>query len=159
MSIDAEYLKQHPLEISTLIKPKVKKYIKACMELGMTRAQAKSEYNRDPEAVYSNSEYVVLVYKNEGHGFHKSIKIWHLSIRRRDRAPLHDWRVFQEIKNQICGENKEALELYPREDRVVDAANQYHLFAIMTDHFIPLGFDKGMKSDAAFLDSKQRSFK
>lgn len=53
----------------------------------------------------------------------------HISCKRRDRQPLHDWRVKQEIKNAIVGPDCEAVELYPAERRLVDTANQYHLWA------------------------------
>lgn len=52
----------------------------------------------------------------------------HLSIKRRDKAPEHDWRIFQDIKNSLCGPETEALELYPAESRLVDTSNQYHLW-------------------------------
>lgn len=52
----------------------------------------------------------------------------HLSIKRFDRAPIHDWRVMQEIKNKILGPEHEAVELYPAESRLTDTANQYHLW-------------------------------
>jgi hypothetical protein len=54
----------------------------------------------------------------------------HLSIKRNDREPIHDWRHLQQIKNDICGEDREAVELYPATDRVNDGANQYHLWVL-----------------------------
>lgn len=65
----------------------------------------------------------------------------HLSIRRTDRAPAREWRHFQRIKTQLCGPDWEAVELYPAESRVVDSANQYHLWCL-NDTF-PLGFNDG----------------
>jgi len=50
----------------------------------------------------------------------------HLSIRRLDRSHEHDWREYQEIKNQLLGEECEAFEIYPAESRCVDLANQFH---------------------------------
>jgi len=56
---------------------------------------------------------------------------WHLSIRRQDRQPITDgWQALQNIKNDICGPEREAVELYPAESRRVDAANQYHLWVL-----------------------------
>lgn len=53
----------------------------------------------------------------------------HLNIRRRDGAPiLRDWRHFQQIKNEMIGEECEAIELYPAESRKVDASNKYHIW-------------------------------
>jgi hypothetical protein len=52
----------------------------------------------------------------------------HLSIKRHDRRPIRDWRAFQRIKNELAGAEREAVELYPAERRLHDAANQYHLW-------------------------------
>lgn len=53
----------------------------------------------------------------------------HLNIRRRDGGPiLRDWRHFQQIKNELIGEECEAVELYPAESRLVDTSNKYHLW-------------------------------
>jgi hypothetical protein len=57
--------------------------------------------------------------------------VTHICIRRRDgAADLRDWRHFQQIKNEICGEEREAFELYPRESRKVDTSNKWHLFVL-----------------------------
>jgi len=51
----------------------------------------------------------------------------HLSIKRLDKHPVRDWRHFQRIKNELIGEENEAVELYPAQSRLVDTTNQYHL--------------------------------
>jgi len=57
--------------------------------------------------------------------------ITHLCIRRRDgAADLRDWRHFQQIKNEICGEEREGIEIYPREGRKVDTSNKWHIFVL-----------------------------
>jgi hypothetical protein len=61
----------------------------------------------------------------------------HLSIRNQDRSTRHDWRDFQRIKNQLAGPEWEAVEIYPAESRLIDMANQYHLFCLPA---IPLGW-------------------
>lgn len=53
--------------------------------------------------------------------------IW-LSIKTRDKQPRHDWRELQRIKNELVGEEVEAVEIYPAESRLVDTSNQYHLW-------------------------------
>lgn len=84
----------------------------------------------------------------------------HLSIRRNDRAAARDWREFQQIKNQLLGSEEEAVEIYPAESRVVDAANQYHLWSVPGKR-IPLGFEVGLKVDnsAPSIGAVQRSRK
>lgn len=69
--------------------------------------------------------------------------ITHLSIRRIDRKPLRDWRDFQEIKNQLTDKEREGLEIFPAESRLVDGANQYHLWVLPLGSVIPTGFNDG----------------
>lgn len=87
----------------------------------------------------------------------------HLSIKRRDKEPIHDWRELQEIKNAIMGDNCEAVELYPAEARLVDSANQYHLFALRQSGLrFPFGYQERLVDDevgAAAVGAKQRPFK
>ena len=52
----------------------------------------------------------------------------HLNIRRHDGGMFKDWRHFQQIKNEIAGEEREAVELYPAESRKVDTTNKWHLW-------------------------------
>jgi hypothetical protein len=105
-----------------------------------------------------NDTYHVYVVKDDPHGF-GDVEVWWLSIKRHDRELIMDWREFQEIKNAICGEQYEGIMLYPREDRVVDTSNQFHLFVFMEeDYVIPCGFTAGSKTDDPnFGKAKQRS--
>ena len=66
--------------------------------------------------------------------------VW-LSIKRLDKAPMRDWRELQRIKNDILGPESEAIEIYPAESRLMDTANQTHLFALHHS-FVPFGFTK-----------------
>lgn len=82
----------------------------------------------------------------------------HLSIRREDRRIMFDWRDMQRIKNQLLGEEKEAVQLFPAESRLVDTANQYHLWGFDSDEFrFPLGYNERQVSDKKFGRAKQRS--
>ncbi len=87
---------------------------------------------------WANDKYVVLrrVIKAKDDSTGDMI---HLSIRRQDRRPAKDWRDFQRIKNQLAGPDYEGVELYPRESRKVDTANQYHLWCFP----FTLGFGLG----------------
>lgn len=53
-----------------------------------------------------------------------------LSARRRDGQAVHDWRDLQRIKNELVGRENEAIELYPRESRLVDSGNTYFLWVL-----------------------------
>lgn len=64
----------------------------------------------------------------------------HLSCKREDRLPIHDWRQLQQIKNEICGPEREAVEIYPAESRIVDTANEYHLWVFPEGYEIPFAF-------------------
>lgn len=67
----------------------------------------------------------------------------HLSIKRYDRMPVHNWRHLQQMKNEICGAFREAVELYPSEARIADNANQTHLWVMEEGSEIPVGFPSG----------------
>ena len=41
-----------------------------------------------------------------------------------------DWRAFQQVKNDVCGEEWEGLELYPSESRLVDPSNRFYLWCV-----------------------------
>ncbi len=89
------------------------------------------------ERVYLNHRYQVHVRQCGDN-------LVHLSIRRLDRQPIHDWRDIQEIKNQLLGPECEAVELYPAESRRVDAANQFHIWGHGDPKFrFPFGFNHG----------------
>lgn len=85
-----------------------------------------------------------------------------ISIKRRDKEPIHDWRQLQEIKNAIIGPGHEAVELYPAESRKVDTANQYYLFALKDPTLrFPFGFthrEIATPEEAAEVGAKQRPF-
>jgi len=129
-------------------------------QYGMTRKHAKAVIKETtPEVLFINELYVVSVFKNESHGLGADVEVWHLSIRRQDREAIHDWRHFQQIKNEICGTEREGLELYPAESRVLDAANQYHLYVIMQDGAqVPVGYGSGGRDKGNIGKSKQRPF-
>lgn len=84
--------------------------------------------------------------------------IW-LSIVRTDRTATHDWRHLQRIKNELCGPEREAIEIYPAESRVVDTNNQYHLFVLPQGCTLPIGYVERDVSDwVGDTAHKQRPF-
>ena len=85
------------------------------------------------EPCYVNNLYQVTI------ATHKSG--WeHLSVVRRDRSAIHDWRHLQRIKNELCGPEREGVELYPAESRLVDTNNQYHLWVAPKGMSLPIGY-------------------
>lgn len=109
---------------------------------GMTKADAKRVVARfKDERVYKNDAYQVNVLVID--------ETWvHLSIKRIDKAPIHDWRDLQAIKNMIVGPEHEGIELYPAESRLVDTANQYHLWCLRKGQRFPVGFIERMVIDS-----------
>jgi hypothetical protein len=99
---------------------------------------------REQEAeVWASPQYTVLVYREAKVGPDWPPMDW-LSIRRDDREPVRDWRHMQAIKNQLCGKDREGVELYPNEERLVDTANQFHLWVLReADACFPFGFSEG----------------
>ena len=78
----------------------------------------------------------------------------HLDISRNDGAACNNWRELQQIKNELVGPQFEAVQLFPAEDRLVDTANQYHLWVYADPKYrFPLGFNTrfvlegGLKSE------------
>lgn len=72
------------------------------------------------------------------------VPVVQLSIRRLDRGHARDWRDFQRIKNELVGPEIEAIELYPAESRLMDSANQFHLWCVMDRSFrFPFGYMAG----------------
>jgi len=106
---------------------------------------------------WASGLYHVAVDKATEHGFGPlgDNEFWHLSIKRHDREPMNDWREMQRIKTEICGPDAEAVQLYPAEDRVVDTANQFHLYVLIGCRY-PFGFPAGARSDNENGGSRQR---
>lgn len=88
-------------------------------------------------------------------------KLVHLSIKRLDQKPARDWRDLQRIKNELLGPGCEAVELFPSEERLVDLANQTHLWGFDDPTFrFPFGFKTRAVDDIpdAETGAKQRKF-
>lgn len=109
----------------------------------------------DEEILLSSAYQIAMRPAENGFG----LDMLHLSIKRLDRQPIHDWRDLQKIKNAIVGEECEAFEIYPRESRLVDSANQYHLWAF-TDPAVqvPCGFSSRIVDDVQVGKSINRKF-
>lgn len=92
--------------------------------------------------MWSNDRYMVHVIRHKGGP--NDCGIVQLSIRRQDRQPARDWRDFMRIKDQLVGAEYEGVELYPARSRVVDTANQFHLWCVNSPTYRwPVGYDAG----------------
>jgi len=104
---------------------------------GMSRTTARELYREEFLDVdwYENETYLVSLRDLLG-GQSK------LSIERHDKAACHSWDDFQRIKNTLFGPEREAIELYPAESRLVDCANKYHLLILPEGaRFDPFGWN------------------
>ncbi len=105
----------------------------------------------EQEAVpcYVNDKYQVMA-KDMG-------DMIHLSIRRLDREVVRDWRDLQEIKNMLVGPEHTGLEVFPPESKLVDTANQYHLWVFKDPKTcLPFGFNRRLVTDDSLSTTKQR---
>jgi len=95
------------------------------------------------ETFYANSHYLVfkrlIPATNEDS---PSEYMVHLSMRTVENDVRHDWREMQRVKNELAGPEWEAVEIYPAESRVVDTANQYHLWCFPFS--LGFGFGTGL---------------
>lgn len=107
-----------------------------------------------PDRLWLNSRYQVGAWQFEHPVFGT---VAHLSIKTRDRQARHDWRDLQRIKNELCGPECDAIEIYPAESKLVDTANQYHLF-VFASYKLDIGFQHRLVADGAWMKSKQRPF-
>jgi hypothetical protein len=98
---------------------------------------------------WNNSRYQVSLYRDPSGATH-------LSIKTHDRSYRHDWRDLQRIKNELCGPEREAIEIYPSESRLVDCANQYHLWVMPEGEQLPIGFKERLVSETTIDNAKQR---
>lgn len=122
---------------------------------GISRDGAKAQAARlMADEIWLNDLYQVNVDRNS----YAEQGIVHLSIKRRDKEPFIDWRHKQEIKNQLCGREAEAVELFPAESRLVDSANQFHLWCFAEGERVPVGWQERfvVDDDDADSNSKQR---
>ena len=150
------------------IQQRIQRNIDLAKELGetLTRKQSKDLIKElDKQEIWVNNIYQVnilrgkdcdqYVYAAEFKG-----KCDYITIKTHDKKPIRDWRHFQIIKNELCGEDREAVELFPSEDRLVDTANQYHLWVLPKGLHMPFGFQTRKvdytKKEGSFNQAGQR---
>lgn len=129
-----------------------KEFIKMAMERGSTREAAKTALNDliRSECWYSDCGRYKVVKKDltytEGcpnnliHTSSFDGMTW-LSIRiNNGETYLCDWRDFQAIKNDLCGEDRQAIEMYPPDSIVHDTDNVFHLWVFKRDQGLLIGW-------------------
>jgi hypothetical protein len=133
--------------------------------------QETPEPKAHPWRVFANSRYLVIMRPiGEGHPCRFDartgevgppeplVRGWWLSVKTHDRAPVHDWRDFQRIKNELVGPEAEAVELYPAESRLVDTSNQFHLWCFEPPFKFPFGYVDRLVMGESTPTTRQRPF-
>ena len=65
-------------------------------------------------------------------------KVTHCAIRNASSTDI-PWAEKQWIKDTLFGEDRVAIEVFPREDRLIDEANMYHLWVFEEGFELPFG--------------------
>lgn len=102
------------------------KVIGVTVQRGVPQTQLTYPPNRER---WENAEYSIFLDKNEIQTSYLGC-FWHLGIRRKDQQPANDWRDLQAIKSALVGPEYEAIELFPAESRVMDVANETHIYVL-----------------------------
>jgi hypothetical protein len=134
---------------STYHEDQLKSLRKNLKEQGMPEDEIDWQIDRlKNQTIYLNNHYQVAVDEVEPKEGTNFPPIIHLSIKRRDKRQLSQrshWRDLQRIKNELVGEEHEAVEMYPADSRKVDTSNQYHPWVIDNEEFqFPWGFHDRM---------------
>lgn len=112
------------------------------IQIPFAMLEAHARLNTEPpDELWTNWVYEAMV---KHHPQDDGDPVTHLSLKRMDRAPIRNWRHFQQIKNEVCGPEREGIELFPAESRLADNANQYHMWVLPLGQQMPLGFRSGM---------------
>lgn len=83
------------------------------------------ESNFRPDAVYQNNKYIVQVFVSQIRNGRRYKKIM---IRRSDSEPIYSWQDLFRIKNELFGDEKEAIQFFPKKSELIDQANLYWLW-------------------------------
>ena len=122
-------------------KPIHSSVVAVTMEMyGLDEAKARAFLQED----HDRSRYFVNdIYQVQVQPCGADDRMLHINIRRRDGAMFKDWRHFQQIKNEIAGPEREAVEIYPAESRKVDTSNKWHLWVLPEGVKLDLGWGAG----------------
>jgi len=84
---------------------------------------------REPDKVYQNNHYIVQIFYN----VKRKGKFYTKAMIRSDSKVLENWRDLYRIKNEIFGDEVEAIQFLPPKSELIDVANLYW-FYIPTDN-------------------------
>lgn len=84
-----------------------------------------SGWVRELDKAWSDGEYAVMSRQIDTEWG----KVDHVCIRNVDSTDI-PWAAKQRIKNELFGRERTAIEVFPAESQLVDAANMYHLWVL-----------------------------
>ena len=96
----------------------------------MSEDDIRSAIHKDE--VWGNDRYTVTVTFKTNNGRDGYIEI---GVHNHKRTTIMQWSHLQQIKNEIAGPDREAVMIFPSEDRLVDTANEYWLYVYPTGEF------------------------
>lgn len=76
--------------------------------------------SNDKEINYETEDYMIWVTKQNNQ----------ITIARKDDSEVESWYDMWNIKNQLFGEDTNAIEIYPSRQNLIDGQNQRHLFLL-----------------------------
>ena len=141
------------VEVPSYLKPLIKQLevpAVSFMFLGKQYNVSVEEWHNDTYAVTKRILPFDSVFKTN--------KLIILGIAALDGTAKHDWRDFQAIKNQLAGENCEAFELYPSENRLIDPSNYFILWCFPEIDMIKVGQLQRFVLDQDDAFAPQRKF-
>ena len=150
---ESEWQPLHKIKTINLTKSQIQAFAKA---KGVSYKTFKDHVAQDKKEQWMNDKYLVAIRRDEMEGMGVIV---HLSIKTHDNSHVTDWRDKQKIKNQLVGPECEGVELYPAESRLMDTANQFHIWCFADTKFRqPFGL--GLRSTSEFEGEgvKQRKF-
>ena len=95
---------------------------------------------------WGNDRYTAHVKYQDSRGKDGYLEI---GIHNHKRTTIMPWSHVQQIKNEICGAEREAVMIYPAESRLLDTANEYWIYVYpvgegpMREDGKLLGFNQG----------------
>lgn len=78
-----------------------------------------------PDKVYQNNKYIVFINNNN---FRNGKYYTRVMVRRSDSQAIYSWQDLYRIKNELFGEEVEAIQIMPKVSDLVDDANLYWFF-------------------------------
>lgn len=73
-------------------------------------------------------------------------RVIHCAFRNKNGTEI-SWKEKQWLKDSLFGEDRVAIEVFPQKDRLVDAANMYHIWIFEKGFELPFGIHDKDKSE------------